>query len=163
MGANYTKTIADLPHGTVRAVNDNELAIDSAPGYDDPPKLRLGCWSGTGSLGCLSADLLGGDSSNPDRHEQILIELRHDDDFPKDGPFMPCIEAYFQDVRVLRLTKTYLELFGQRVGASDRMTSGNGRFVTIQQDDGNFVTYDRTLGPIGDATAAVWSAWGGKA
>ena len=45
---------------------------------------------------------------------------------------------------------------------TDRMTSINGRFVTIQQGDGNFVTYDRELGPVGDPAAAIWSAWGGK-
>ena len=44
----------------------------------------------------------------------------------------------------------------------DRMTSPDGRFVTVQQGDGNFVTYDAALGPVGDPNAAVWSAWGGK-
>ena len=46
--------------------------------------------------------------------------------------------------------------------AVDRMTSLDGRFVTVQQGDGNFVTYDTALGPVGDASAAVWSAWSGK-
>lgn len=45
---------------------------------------------------------------------------------------------------------------------SDRMTSLDGRFVTVQQGDGNFVTYDTALGPVGNTSAAVWSAWSGK-
>lgn len=51
---------------------------------------------------------------------------------------------------------------GSAAGTVDRMTSANGRFVTVQQDDGNFVTYDTAKGPVGDVRAAVWSAWSGK-
>lgn len=45
---------------------------------------------------------------------------------------------------------------------TDKMVSNNGRFITVQQGDGNFVTYDLRYGPEGDPNAAIWSAWGGK-
>lgn len=38
----------------------------------------------------------------------------------------------------------------------DRMADPSGRFVTVQQGDGNFVTYDRTKGEVGDERASVW-------
>lgn len=40
----------------------------------------------------------------------------------------------------------------------DRMTSSDGRFVTVQQTDGNFVTYDTRIAPVGEPRAAVWAS-----
>ena len=81
-------------------------------------------------------------------------------------------------IPVLDCTEGYIEVFGRKValrGANgdftwlmgtgnqpDRMVDPTGRFVTIQQGDGNFVTYDAQKGPIGSSDAAVWSAWFGK-
>ena len=66
--------------------------------------------------------------------------------------------------RVARFRHDGIEFFVPvNLSGADRMTSNNGRFVTVQQGDGNFVTYDTEIAPVGTPAAAVWSAWGGKA
>ena len=47
-------------------------------------------------------------------------------------------------------------------GGGNLMASPDGRFVTVQQGDGNLVTYDTQIGPVGTIKAAIWSAWDGK-
>ena len=163
------QTLHDLPAATIRGYW-NEVAIDEKAGAADPVKLRMGAWEsvGTGYLGAISCDRLEGAVANPVRREKCLIAFKMDP--------IPTVEIYVQRtatstedrdmVRALRINAQGAE-FGVPIraiatGATDRMISPDGRFTTIQQGDGNFVTYDASLAPIGNPAGAVWSAWSGR-
>lgn len=169
----HMRLLEQLPHGTLRGYL-NEIAFDQKDRtFDDPVKLRFGAFAPVDGrpnfyIAAISLDVLEGDADNPTRREKGFIALRLDPD--------PTIEVYLQrtaqttedaDMRcVLRLSSAGLEsrvpLLTPAVQMTDRMQSADGRFVTIMQADGNFVTYDLSLGPLGAPEAAIWSAWGGK-
>lgn len=183
----YHHIIDKLAHATLHAYT-NEIALDQLedgntghPDFDDPVKFRFGAfrpWDNRPSyyIAAISMDVLGHSATDntpdqPFRIEIGFIALKLDPD--------PCIEIYLQtqaayasdaDMKcVLRISAKGLELdpkhaggmsargFGAS-GTPDKMVSPDGRFVTQQQNDGNFVTYDTSVTPW----KAVWSAWGGR-
>lgn len=161
----------------------NETCLDAKPGTHDPTKHRQGTSDPGNYFGAFSGDFLGPEDV---RYEKVLVGLKPDDDAPQvystqpGGSFeVSCQRPGTTDdrdmVRGLRVTSRYIELFGRRLievlegeprwliggGQPDRMLSGNGRWMTVQQGDGNFVTYDLSRGAPRPETA-VWSAWTGR-
>ena len=168
--------------GPIRETNEsifrmykNEVALDTKPTFQDPIKYRGGAWWTDSYLVFVGGDLLSGDMKSPRREERGFFGIRHDDDYPKSvkaHEFVvnltdPEAEGDIHQKVRFRVTTNYFEAFGKRIHfdapiSTDRMISGNGRFVTIQQGDGNFVTYDSSCRPVGDPEGAIWSAWSGR-
>lgn len=160
--------IADFPWGWVGTYDDNEIEIVST--ISDPPKVRLAVQAGKpeSNLGSLSFNIRRDDG----RHEEygyIMGRLTANKD--AGAVYVALRPAGQQDCRSVLYIDPNVAIFGVPVvapgggvggGPVDKMVSNNGRFVTVQQGDGNFVTYDLQLGPEGDPNAAVWSAWSGR-
>lgn len=181
-----SEVIADLPHAVLRQASPNEISFDQKddgsgyPTMEDPIKLRFGAWNlprGKYYIGTIGMDVLRRDGNgNITREEVGFIKLAVDEMVDGDGDPVPMIELFLapkvgqsQDTDMERVVTISRKgaIFRVPTNASgkaitDRMISGDSRFVTIQQGDGNFVTYDSSLGPVGDRNAAIWSAWGGK-
>ena len=177
----------DLYHAVIRGYT-NEESIDqkSEEGdnggdqvtrFDDPIKRRIGAWPPPDGrknfyLGAYAFDLLSGDPNDPTRYEKIFIAGKLD---VVDGEVVPVLEVYMQDnattitdatMRVrFRISPKRIESMvpfrDPANGPTDRMTSTDGRFVTISQTDGHMVQYDTRLGSVGTPAAAVWSSWYG--
>lgn len=153
---------------------------------NDPPKLRLAARydSGIGGGGCISFNRLRDD----DRMEEMVMINCGSLDNPTDdrGQFRVLIRCSQdqQDWRVAYVATTHaigklwtgaagwlgwlwkLNNVGDtppdQIGRTSRMWSGDGLYMTQQQEDGNFVTY-RLHEPFNESQAvAVWSAWTGK-
>ena len=153
--------VADLPHGWVGTYDDNEVEIVST--ISDPPKLRLG----------VEADKLSGDDFNlaavtgnlvrsDGRHEEYggyRVGLSPDREggalrlFVRDGNGNEKEIAYMDAERVVFHVPV-------SSGGGDHLTSSDGRFKAIMQEDSNFVVYD-TKPPQG-GWRAVWSWLTGK-
>src|SRR3990167_10125215 len=169
------KVFHDLPWAQLGQVSPNELGLDQKhpslvpPEGKDTVKFRIGSWAGM--FGWISGDRLHGDERNPNRSEKVGIKLG-------EGPGdCGVLEVHLMKpnatddedmVKVVTMTPSGIEFHvpvtGLLMGKTDRMVNRQSeRFVTVQQGDGNFVTYDTAKGPVGEPSAAVWSAWGGKA
>ena len=137
---------------------------------DDPVADRMG--SRSRSIGKRSGDHLRPDGT---RDELILDQLKRDErHWPRDplvgeiarhlrAPGQSGADTLIETVRFDGVTYhvpiiAAAGIVGISSTRTDRMTSADGRFVTVQQGDGNFVTYDTAKGPVGDATAAVWAS-----
>lgn len=160
----------------------NELTIGSK--VDDPPKLRLTCPNTEhgGGGGVISFNFSRQAGVVCDGHAQNEIsmiraeqaeDVRGDvgntkaelnfmvDDGRNNGqdsmrkPLAFTCDGYTHDTLGDRPIIEPLEPVNVHPSA---MWSPRGRFVTQQQDDGNFVTYDTGVNPW----KAVWSAWTGK-
>lgn len=158
-------------------VGTNEISIVST--VKDPPKVRLGADAG-GSLGCFSFNrgthevvLLQGkideryrsvaDEGTSPRPTELVGELRVDLLRPRrpgdtdDSQMVPVLTLRHDGV-----TCHVPGLVAQaepRVGA---MWSEDGLFVTQQQSDGNFVSYELARPFDRGRFRALWSSWGGK-
>ncbi len=142
----------------------NELVYDEEPGQTpDALKFRFGT-RGSDRMACITIDRISGYGDNTTRRELGYIKFGHDDNYPKDVD-VACVEISLTkpgvdgdagEVTVFRMgLKKGLEVLvgGVPVGAaSDRIYSADGRYYTVQQGDGNLVTYDTVDGH------AVWSS-----
>lgn len=145
-------TIVNLPAGSFETFGDNELLLKSSK--DDPPKFRQESPGPGRSLGCFSFGRNGG--------ERVLVEAKLSED-GQSGEFgVWCFDEARGGTEDNRMGDPILYITSKGINVkTDRMTSADGRFVTVQQGDGNFVTYDTQRGIVGDPKAAIWSAWTG--
>ena len=162
--------LARSPYGRVEH-EGNELLVISD--NSDPPKVRCRAPAASGVKGTYSFDTQRQDG----RYEEIGWVMGKQDERSRDNPYdftgqvdinvrryVPGTPDDPQFIKVLECKWDGIHMrvpligVGASSGQPDRMTSGNGRFVTVQQDDGNFVTYDRTRGEVGTPAAAVWAS-----
>lgn len=159
----------------------NELTIGSK--VDDPPKVRFTApidhrkGGGGGALSFNHSRHYGVICPGSDQGEMGLLRVEQAFDVRgtpsnlKGEMSIQLSDGGDQDSamgKVLDFTLTvvdtvssaFRQLFGG-AASTDRMCSVDGRFTTVQQGDGNFVTYDANLGPLSPETA-IWSAWHGK-
>lgn len=161
--------LADTPTGQLR-IQGNEIFIDAKDA--DAAKFRVGAREvpgQSGGGGGYSFDVINRVEEGSPRTEVAVIVGSSNGRGGEIGISVwdgthPITDFSQKKVMELRHNEIELKVPVKFSGGitTDRMTSPNKRFVTVQQDDGNFVTYDATLGPIGSPDAAVWSAWGGK-
>lgn len=165
--------LADTHNGQLR-IQGNEVIIDAKDA--DASKFRVGSRhvpGQSGGGGAYSFDVINTVEEGSYRKEVAILVGGFNG---QQGEIGVCVwngQEPFGDatqIKVMEIRGTEVEFKVpvklsagvSGLNAGDRMTSSNGRFVTIQQNDGNFVTYDAQLGPIGSPDAAIWSAWGGK-
>ena len=149
----------------------NELLVISD--NSDPPKVRCRAPAASGVKGTYSFD-----TQRPDgRYEEIGWVMGKQDERYRSDPYdytgqidlnvrryIPGTQddPQFKKIMEVRWDSVTYHVpiigAGAVAGQPDRMTSRNGRFVTVQQDDGNFVTYDTTRGEVGTPAAAVYAS-----
>ena len=160
--------IKDLLQGWFRGYR-NEVALDTKPEFHDPVKYRGGAWWTDSWLVLVGGDLLSGDPNDPRRNERGIFGIRHNDSYPKADNAQefaviitdPGQEGDEYQRCVLRLTSSFLELFGRKVNLDSITTAPTGRFYSPNrqwcwnyQDDGSVVLYDTHNNP--DET--TWTA-----
>lgn len=145
--------IASMPAGSLSTFGDNEILLKSTK--DDPAKIRMESPGPGRSLGCYSF--------GRDGKEKVLIQGKLSEDGLR-GEFgiwlydesRPGTEDDKMGNPLFYVTPSGLG--NPAAPVIDRMTSQDGRFVTVQQGDGNFVTYDLQKGALGEPSAAVWAS-----
>ena len=163
-----------LPHGYFRSIGDNETSLVSTK--DDPPKHRQGLKWQEGWGRSLGAQSFNHVRPNGTEDEIVLIQGKMDDRFafgpeaagewrldikapgPNVDANMRGVMNAFHDKIQFNVPISAPNLQGGGT-VPNFMDSPNGCFRTQQQDDGNFVTYDKCRGP---QWIAVWSAWTGR-
>ena len=161
--------IHELPWAYVAQVSPNEVSIDQKhPDLlpkegRDPCKLRFGSWT-EDIFGWISGDRLVGDKEKPTRREKLGIKLGLDPgdrnvfsvslqrpNTTDDANMTRVVEMYHDQIKFL------VPVVGVAMSASpDRITSKDGKYVTVQQGDGNLVTYRATNGVI--SGPALWAS-----
>lgn len=173
-------TIVETDGGIFKYIGLNETALDSKK--DDPPKHRLGVirelesWGR--SLGAIAFDLV---HSSGSREEMVLIQGKETEDSAGNKtrggelylglkkPGTASTDDAMHDALVVTYNQGFrfnLPVYAPNLGdgasgVTERLVSQDGRYVTVQQTDGNLVTYDTSLGQVGDPNAAIWSSFGG--
>ncbi len=160
----------ELRRAIFHDVGDNETALDGQPGFDDPVKHRMGATISR-VYGILSGDRLG-----ISRKECTMLQFRENDRHPgQDGGqfrFFAQRPGTEDDANMIPLLDldtdkavfhVPVEGLGGGGGAyPDSMWSPDGLFVTQQQSDGNFVSYELARPFDRGRFRALWSSWGGK-
>lgn len=160
--------IAEFLFGWLGTKYDNELEVVSTK--PDPGKVRLAVQAGQeeSNLGSVSGNIRRADGEH-EEYAYTMFRLTAD---KQAGAFyiatrprgeQDCREVFYIDngAAIFRVPVQAPNLGHGGGGVTNKMVSSDGRFVTVQQTDGNFVTYSLELGPEGDPNAAVWSAWHG--
>ena len=152
----------DLPYGSVKPYDDNEVAIEST--IDDPPKLRLAVVNKIG--GAVSWNRLRSDG----RHvEGVLLQGKesevqagaaemtlHISDGGEDDASMHAVYTIRHDQVTF-----HVPLVSPSNEVSSRFFSMNGQYCWNYQDDGHQVQY-ATYGSTDELLwEAVWSSWHG--
>lgn len=158
--------LADSPYGTLSYVN-GELLNNAT--VDDPVAYRGG---GT----ARSLVKWSGDHIRPDGvHEELVLDQYKRDELKfragdpmcgevtrhLRGPGQSGADTLIETVRVDGIVYEVPIICKQGITV-DRFLSQSGEFVTVQQGDGNLVTYSTRLGAVGDPKAAIWSSFGGR-
>jgi len=119
------------------------------------------------SLGKFSGDRLLGEN----RHECVLIQLKLDERYPENAeagevwigvqiPNQPG-DAGMKHIASIRHDGVVFNVPANCTGASgqgDKLVSSNGKYVTVQQGDGNLVTYRALNGNLIFPLQAVWAS-----
>lgn len=160
-----------LPTGYFRSAGDNEVElVDTSAG--DPVKIRLGARNGNG-LGAVSVNRV---RANGVQDEAALIYGKLDDRYPSQLVGMwdifvqrPGVEGDAGMIRKVEIYWDRVVFHGPVEGISgagsaypNAMWSGDGHYVTQQQDDGNFVTYYLVHPFDRSQFLPVWASWFGK-
>ena len=164
------KILHELDWAYIAQVSPNEVSIDQKhpdllpPAGRDPCKLRFGSWT-EDIFGWVSGDRLEGSASHPTRREKLGLKLGRDSgdrnvfsvslqrpNTTEDKDMVRVIEMYHDQIKFM------VPVVGASVTAatSDRLVSRNGRYVTVQQGDGNLVTYRAVDGVI--SGPALWGS-----
>lgn len=184
----YAQSVDNNTDYGYRGFEGNEETVGSK--VDDPPKIRLAA-PGTehgGAGGVVSFNLIpvfGRVAFGGQQIEMCMLRVEQAEDVrgqatnPKGEFNFLCNDGSGTGDRAMKKIFSFTAtgvthmspefaasmrswLGGGGGAAGDRMVSSSGQFVTVQQGDGNFVTYDLARGALGDPNAAVWSSWTGK-
>ena len=151
--------IKQLTKGFFATIGDNETTIVST--VPDPPKLRLAVDADKveSNLGALSFNTRRVDGSET-QDERGLVMGRLTANTLGGAVYIAVSPSQHAAVREVFYIDNGAAIFRVPVQApnlrGDALVSSNGKFATLQQNDGNLVTYRRN--PDGSLGAFVWAS-----